>query len=98
MVVSGQIHPPTPLNPYRMSLETNFMGTRATPDVVKDREVSDNRRGSNLDSSFVQPHRVERGKRGQRWACARHEGVWGIGAVDGGKWSASYPGHFTPWE
>ena len=36
------------------------MGTRAPPDVVKDREVSDNRRGSNLDSPFVQPDRVDR--------------------------------------
>jgi len=54
------VSPPTPLNPYKMSLETHFMGTRATPDVVKEREVSDNSRGSNLDSSFVQPDRVDR--------------------------------------
>lgn len=43
-----------------MSLETHFKGTRVTPDVVKGREVSDNRRGSKLDSSFVQPDRVDR--------------------------------------
>jgi hypothetical protein len=60
MLLSGQFHPPTPLNPHKMSLETHFMGTRATPDVVKEREVSDNRRGSNLDSSLIQPDRVNR--------------------------------------
>jgi hypothetical protein len=104
MVVSGQFHPRTPLTPYKMSLETHFMGAGATPYMVKDRKVSDHRGGSNLDSSFVQPGRVDRAhcigevnevSVGPVYATKAYGG---LGQWDGGKWSASYPGRFTPGE